>query len=177
MDSDVESFIDMVREVRRSFPFSDRATNPGFVEAAKLEAEYQPDTQVCQWKADAVKNICCSFKIYAAGETCCWEGCLHSLCDKRDWTGFIQSFSSNLHCWPSSFLDCGICVGSKWDGRRSEELLAPGNDCKIDGLIPFSNVQVKGRPEYLTCGRLADYEYIHQCYKYNFDVKLALIHR
>ena len=48
MDSDVESFIDMVREVRRSFPFSDRATNPGFVEAAKLEAEYQPDTQVCE---------------------------------------------------------------------------------------------------------------------------------
>ena len=47
----------------------------------------------------------------------------------------------------------------------------------FDGLIPFSNAQVKGRPEYLTCGRLADYEYIHQCYKYNFDVKLALIHR
>ena len=36
---------------------------------------------------------------------------------------------------------------------------------------------MKGRPEYMTCGRLADYEYIHQCYKYNLDVKLALIHR
>ena len=48
MDSDVESFIDMVREVRRSFPYSDTRTNPGYVEAAKLEAEYPPDTQVCK---------------------------------------------------------------------------------------------------------------------------------
>ena len=46
MDSDVESFIDMVLEVRRLFPCSDATTNPGFVEAAKLEAEYPPDTQV-----------------------------------------------------------------------------------------------------------------------------------
>ena len=41
----------------------------------------------------------------------------------------------------------------------------------------FRNTQVKGRPEYLTCGRIADYEYVHYCYKYNMDVKLALIHR
>ena len=46
MDCDVESFIEMVREVRRSFPFSDSATNPGFVSAGKLEAEYPPNTEV-----------------------------------------------------------------------------------------------------------------------------------
>ena len=38
-------------------------------------------------------------------------------------------------------------------------------------------LQVRGRPEYLVSGRLADYEYVHHCYKYNSDVRLALVHR
>ena len=40
------SFIDMVREVRHNFKWSDSATNPGIVSAVKLEASYPPNTEV-----------------------------------------------------------------------------------------------------------------------------------
>ena len=83
MDSDVESFIDMVLEVRRLFPCSDTTTNPGFVEAAKLEAEYPPDTQVSGLHTNSW-IICLGL----AGETGDRESGLHNVRQHRDRAGF-----------------------------------------------------------------------------------------
>ena len=83
MDSDVESFIDMVLEVRRLFPCSDTTTNPGFVEAAKLEAEYPPDTQVSGLHTNSW-IICLGL----AGETGDRQSGLHNVRQHRDRAGF-----------------------------------------------------------------------------------------
>ena len=38
-------------------------------------------------------------------------------------------------------------------------------------------LKIAGQSEYMVDGQLADYEYVHQCYKYDRDVHLALVHK
>jgi phosphatidylinositol-4-phosphate 3-kinase len=122
LDEDVLSFVSMVREVRRAFPASDRATNPGFVAAARLEAAYPPDTQV---KLVIGKVV----------------------------------FTANVETELEQVVAAVLAQGDS-RGEPGEHWL-----------------QVAGQAEYLTDGRLADYEYVHLCYKYTRDVRLALVRR
>ena len=38
-------------------------------------------------------------------------------------------------------------------------------------------LKIHGQSEYLSDGKLADYEYVHQCYKYDRDVHLSLVQK
>ena len=44
------------------------------------------------------------------------------------------------------------------------------------GLVGDYTLKIQGQSEYLVDGQLADYEYVHQCYKYDRDVHLSLTH-
>ena len=37
-------------------------------------------------------------------------------------------------------------------------------------------LKIKGQAEYLVGGELSEYEYVHQCYKYDQDLQLSLVH-
>ena len=87
-------------------------------------------------------NLCCSLKICVTGETRHREGYLHSLCHNRDRTGFSISSTFYPHYWSSPYIDCGKCVGTKWDGGRGEESLAPGNDLRL--LMFWFHSQILG---------------------------------
>ena len=45
------------------------------------------------------------------------------------------------------------------------------------GGVDQYTLKILGQSEYLTDGQLSDYEYVHQCYKYDRDVRLALAHK
>ena len=45
------------------------------------------------------------------------------------------------------------------------------------GLVDQFRLKIHGQSEYLSDGQLSDYEYVHQCYKYDRDVHLTLAHK
>jgi len=129
IDGDVLSFIDMVREVRRQFSWTDSETNPGIVTAVRLEASYPPNTEV---------------KLVIG-----YKGC-------GDTVKFTASIDMELDA-----IVAKVLVETDKDIERVREYW----------------LKVHGQAEYMCGGVLSDYEYVHQCYKYDRDVSLTLAHK
>lgn len=190
VDSEVIAFTRLVADVRREFKHDDAVTNSGIVESSRIDSVYPVGTSVklvvyanrskrSKSKMAVVKFTCDGKKMN------CLELSFIGGTIKRlfNWLNafahtLIQTEQQSL-LQASKIVYLLLSVTShvehivfKAVSDLEDDLGRQSASSDVGGFV----LQVAGTSEYLdTTAKLMDYQYVHECYKYDRDVAFVLV--
>lgn len=151
VDGEIRQFTKMVMEVRAGFRHDDPETNRGLVISPRMRGSYPPSTSVkCVVFAPRKRASALNF-------TC--DGALPNLKRSLNFLYFSLFLSFAAVTSTVEHITMEVVCNLETDPADGEFFL-----------------QVAGTAEYLEAGsQLQDYEYVHQCYKYDRDPEFVLL--